>query len=48
MPEQRDYIEEELHKQFDSFVSFSTQRITIVITGGVEEAKNRFNQQKND
>ena len=44
MPEQRDYIEEELHKQFDSFVSFSTQRITIVITGGVEEAKKLIGQ----
>ena len=44
MPEQRDYLEEELAKQFNSFVSFSTENMTITITGGVEEAKRLIGQ----
>ncbi|MQF99181.1 MAG: protein translocase subunit SecD [SAR202 cluster bacterium] len=44
MPEQRDYLEEELAKQFDSFVSFYTEDMTVTITGGVEEAKRLIGQ----
>ena len=44
IPEQRDYLAEELEKQFNSFVSFSTERLTVTITGGVEEAKKLIGQ----